>query len=122
MSLGAGIAVFLAWALGRELDPDHDWSALIAELGTFALWFTLPSSAGLLFATLISVRLITRSTGRSPSRGDVIFATLVVAGATALAVSSYDGWSDPGTVEWWLLGAGILSVPLLGSTRSACAR
>lgn len=113
-SFGAGVAVFLAWAIGRELDPDNNSSALLAELGAFALWFWLPSSAGLLFATLIPVRLIVRSTGRSPSRGDVIFATLVMAGAVAIVVSSYEGWSDPNAIEWMLLGAGVLACPFLG--------
>ncbi len=45
-AFGAGIGVFLAWALGRELDPDNNSSALVAELGALALWFWLPSSAG----------------------------------------------------------------------------
>jgi hypothetical protein len=113
-AFGAGVAVFLAWALGRELDPDNDSSALVAELGAFALWFWLPSSAGLLFATLILVRLIVRSTGRAPTRGDLIFAALVTAGTVAVAVSSYEGWSRPKAIEWLLLGAGVFSAPLLG--------
>ncbi|MEO8323685.1 MAG: hypothetical protein ABI571_06060 [Actinomycetota bacterium] len=47
-AFGAGVAVFLAWALGRELDPDNNSSALVTELGAFALWFWLPASPGLL--------------------------------------------------------------------------
>jgi hypothetical protein len=27
----AGLAVFLTWALGRELDPDHDLSAFVGQ-------------------------------------------------------------------------------------------
>lgn len=113
-AFGAGIAVFLTWALGRELDPDHDSSALVAELGAFALWFWLPSSAGLLFATLIPTRLIVRSTGRAPTRGDLILATLVAGGTVAAVVSSYEGWVEPRVIEWLVLGAGVLSLPLLG--------
>lgn len=25
----AGIAVFLTWAIGREIDPDHEWCAFV---------------------------------------------------------------------------------------------
>ncbi len=76
-AFGAGVAVFLAWALGRELDPGNNSSALAAELGAFALWFWLPSSPGLLLATLIAARLMVRSTGRPPTRGDLIFVVLL---------------------------------------------
>lgn len=76
-AFGAGVAVFLAWALGRELDPDNNSSALVAELGVFALRFWLPSSPGLLLATVIAARLMVRSTGRPPSRGDLIFVVLL---------------------------------------------
>ncbi|MGD9316838.1 MAG: hypothetical protein PVG56_08400, partial [Anaerolineae bacterium] len=27
--IGAGLVMFLTWALGRELDPDHDLSAFV---------------------------------------------------------------------------------------------
>lgn len=76
-AFGAGVAVFLAWALGRELDPDNNSSALVAEFAAFALWFWLPASPGLLLATVIAARLMVRSTGRPPSRGDLIFVVLL---------------------------------------------
>ena len=76
-AFGAGVAVFLTWALGRELDPDNNSSALVVELGAFALWFWLPSSPGLLLASVIAARLMLRSTGRPPSRGDLIFVVLL---------------------------------------------
>ncbi len=37
-----------------------------------------------------------------------------MAGAIAVVVSSYEGRSDPKTIEWLLLGAGVLACPLLG--------
>lgn len=76
-AFGAGVAVFLAWAIARELDPDNDSSALLAELATFALWFWAPSSPGLLLAVLIAARVTVRSTGRAPSTGDLIFVVLL---------------------------------------------
>lgn len=76
-AFGAGVAVFLAWALGRELDPDNNSSALVAELAAFAMWFWLPSSPGLLLAIVIAARLMVRSTGPPPSRGDLFFVVLL---------------------------------------------
>ncbi|WP_067052492.1 hypothetical protein [Methanofollis ethanolicus] len=39
---GAALAVFLAWALCREADPDHDLSALLAAVMTTGALVVLP--------------------------------------------------------------------------------
>jgi len=66
--LGAGAGVFLAWALGREVDPDHDLSAFtaagLALVGIF-LW-GIPG-LGLLFWLLAGVRIVNRTTGLAPT-------------------------------------------------------
>jgi hypothetical protein len=62
--LGSGLAVFLAWALARELDPDHDLAAFVAA------GLVLPSIVGWglpellpLFWALVLVRIVNRSPG-----------------------------------------------------------
>jgi hypothetical protein len=62
--LAAGFAVFFAWALARELDPDHDLSAFVAAglmlLGL--LLFELPTLLPLLWM-LVLLRIINRTAG-----------------------------------------------------------
>jgi hypothetical protein len=61
---GAGVAVVIAWALGRELDPDHDLSAFVAAglalLGLF--FFDLPGFLGLVW-TVVLLRVVNRTPG-----------------------------------------------------------
>lgn len=60
----AGLSVFLAWALCRELDPDHDLSAFVAlglALGGLLVW-GLPSLSALFWIILV-VRVVNRSVG-----------------------------------------------------------
>lgn len=62
--ISAGLAVFLAWALGRELDPDHDLSAFVAAgLALIGLLlFDLPDLMAL-FWMLLFLRMVNRTTG-----------------------------------------------------------
>jgi hypothetical protein len=81
--VGAGLSVFLAWALCRELDPDHDNSAFAAAgLAFIALFFVeLPNiGLGKLFWLLLAVRVVNRTTG--------LPATIV----DSLAVVGLSGW------------------------------
>jgi hypothetical protein len=63
-SIGAGMAVFFAWALCRELDPDHDLSAFVATgLALVGLFFwDLPNLGALLWVLLV-VRIVNRTAG-----------------------------------------------------------
>jgi hypothetical protein len=62
--IGAGLAVFLAWALGRELDPDHDLSAFVgAGLVLIALLLVGAPSLLLILWLLLVLRLVNRTTG-----------------------------------------------------------
>jgi hypothetical protein len=72
--IGAAVSVFIAWALGRELDPDHNSSAFIGMGLSFVLIFFLglPRLA-MVFWLLIAVRILNRSTGISPKILDVLF-------------------------------------------------
>ena len=62
--IGVGLAIFLVWALARELDPDHDLSAFVAvalaivALPTLGLPQLLP-----LFWTLLAMRIVDRTVG-----------------------------------------------------------
>jgi hypothetical protein len=62
--ISVAFSVFLAWALGRELDPDHDLSAFaaagLALVGT--LIFDLPNIMTLLWILLL-MRILNRTIG-----------------------------------------------------------
>lgn len=65
--LEAAAAVFLAWALGRELDPDHHPAALMAAGLTAAVfWMWGRAELGLLLWMLIGTRILNRSAGIKP--------------------------------------------------------
>jgi hypothetical protein len=59
-----GLAVFLAWALCRELDPDHDLSAFVAAgmalVGSFVCG---AGSLGSIFWLIVLLRIVNRTTG-----------------------------------------------------------
>jgi hypothetical protein len=66
--------VFLTWALVREIDPDHDWTALAAAF--FAgLWVIVGEgtvSVMALLGLMMAARLVLNSTGRRPLNTDLI--------------------------------------------------
>ncbi|MFO7867405.1 MAG: hypothetical protein R6V02_11440 [Candidatus Aminicenantes bacterium] len=72
--IGAVFSVFLAWALGRELDPDHNPSAFIGMGISFVLiiFLGLPCLV-LMFWLLIAVRILNRTTGLPPKIWDILF-------------------------------------------------
>jgi hypothetical protein len=62
--IGAGFLPFLTWALGRELDPDHDLSAFVGA-GLVLIAFLLPDmpSLGLSLWLLLVLRTVNRTVG-----------------------------------------------------------
>jgi hypothetical protein len=61
---GAGFAMFLAWALGRELDPDHDLSAFVAAgLALVAVLLVEAPSLMVILWLLLVLRLVNRTVG-----------------------------------------------------------
>jgi hypothetical protein len=79
--IGAGLAVFLAWAVCRELDPDHDLSAFVSAglaLGGLFLW-DLPHFGALLWLLLV-LRVVNQTIGLPATVLD------------ALAVLGFGGW------------------------------
>lgn len=70
--LAAG-ATFLTWSLGRELDPDHEATALLAAIPAGALVLVGFEVSILVTVTvLMSARLLVESTGRRPLPTDLI--------------------------------------------------
>jgi hypothetical protein len=62
--IGAGFFPFLTWALGRELDPDHDLSAFVGT-GLVLFAFLLPDMPSLLVIVwlLMVLRMVNRPVG-----------------------------------------------------------
>jgi hypothetical protein len=77
----AGLAVFLAWMVCREFDPDHDLSAFVAAGLALVglLWWDPPNLGALLWLALV-MRVVNRTPG--------LPATVV----DALAVVGVGGW------------------------------
>lgn len=75
----AGISVFLSWALARELDPDHDLSALFTAGIMFVMIFIFSfqlSGIILLVWILLIMRVLNRTSGKHAS----ILDSLVILG------------------------------------------
>jgi len=88
--VGLGLGVFFAWAIGREIDPDHDLSAFIGAgltlVGVF-LWGT-PSIISILWL-MLCVRIINRTVGLPATMLD----SLGVLGlGTWLSIQEYWGY------------------------------
>lgn len=68
-----GLAVFLSWALARELQPDAPWAAFVAlGVATVGLWYWSYPDVGALLLLLLVLRLINRSTGVPATLPDVL--------------------------------------------------
>lgn len=62
--IGAGFVLFLTWALGRDLDPDHDLSAFVGVgLVLIALLFFEPPSLLVVLWLLLVLRIVNRTAG-----------------------------------------------------------
>ena len=62
--IGAGLVVFLTWALGREIDPDHDLSAFVgAGLVPIALLLVDTPSLLTMLWLLLVLRIVNRTVG-----------------------------------------------------------
>lgn len=72
------VYAFLVWALVREIDPDHNWTALAAAAFT-AAWALLgqPVVSGFAIGGLmVAARIATSTTGRRPLLVDLVGATV----------------------------------------------
>lgn len=79
----------VTWALMREVDPDHNWAALVASV-LAAGWILAGGSQVSVLALgvlILAGRLVTESTGRRPLVTDLIALLLA-----ALAAFTVEGW------------------------------
>ena len=90
-SLGWGVvsggAAFLAWAIGREVDPDRpSTAAFAAPMAAVAVAAGRPSlwSAA---AALLAARVVVRSTGVAPRPVDLVMVVAVAGAAAATSVA-----------------------------------
>ncbi len=69
---GLGAGFFLCWALARELDPLHDYSAFVSG-GIFLLFFPFYDGIdiGVLFWLLLILRMVSGICGKIPSFIDI---------------------------------------------------
>lgn len=131
--LWAPLSTFAVWALGREIDPDHSWTALVAALaaGVWGLAGLEMASLLAVIALVVAARLVVNSTGRRPLTSDLVviglYATLIstspdlwVAGfGLAVAIYVDDRMSakptTPGSVTALLAALGSSAVASLSS-------
>ena len=121
--LGMGLAVFISWALARELDPDAPWAAfVVVGLSTIALWLWPNPDLVLLFFILLMLRLVNRSSGVPARLADVL---LLIAYTTwllyqgqliagVLATAAFWSNSKPPEAQpshkYWALLSGLLTI------------
>lgn len=110
--LRAGLDVFFAWALCRELDPDHDLSAFLAAALVLAGLASSGASTGALFWLLLVVRVVNRTTGLSANLVDAALVSYLgvtsgwgVVTATAFAL---DALLFQGRKRQWLFATAAL--------------
>jgi len=104
----AALGVGAAWTLAREIDPDRPASATAAGYLTAvtSLWLG-PPAAGPVFLTMITARILSRSTGLSPKGTDL---AVVVVGALTVAGTPW-GWAAGIVLAFALVRDATLSGP-----------
>ena len=82
-ALAWSIGFFLAWAIAREVDPDHDSSAFVAAgLSLWPMWlYGLPGFAALVLS-LLSLRIVNRSVGPAAKTWDTLLILGLIAWVT----------------------------------------
>lgn len=87
----AAVAVFLSWAIGREIDPAYEWSAFAALPLSFAAFLIYGSPAlAVLFFILLLGRLINGTSGLQATVFDalmlIVLGAVLFTGGTLLAL------------------------------------
>jgi hypothetical protein len=71
------MSVFLAWAIARELDPDHPISAILAAgFATLLIWWANPSDLFVLAWVLVALRASIGTVGLPLTWLDIAFVTI----------------------------------------------
>lgn len=89
----AGGVTFLCWAIGRELDPDRQATALLAAalVGTWAV-VGLPVQLFPAAAALLAARILAETTGRRPLVTDLLFVGIFAAAVSYTPVGFVFGF------------------------------
>jgi hypothetical protein len=83
-----GLSFFICWAISREIDPDNPFSAFIGLVPLFLLLLIYQNpDITILFWTLLSLRIINRTTGLPATKLDSI--ALLIFG---LLLGYYNSW------------------------------
>ncbi len=93
-ALWAPVHVFLIWALIREIDPDHNATAIAGAVAA-GLWILAGlETAGALgvAAVMVAARLVTNTTGRRPLLTDLIPIGLFAAGISFTSIGFVAGF------------------------------
>ena len=86
----AGVTIFLAWAIAREIDPDEARTAnLAAMLAVVGCLLVGPGNLAALFMLLLATRIVVRSTGLKPTLLDGL---VFLPAAAFLAGRTVTGW------------------------------
>jgi hypothetical protein len=103
------LAAFIAWALTREIDPDHELSAFLSlVLGTAAVIILPEANLLVAFWLMAVLRILNRTTGL-PARW---LDTLAVAGFSSWMLWTFD-WTLGVIAGLAFILDGVLSEPLL---------
>lgn len=78
-----GAAVFMAWVLARDLDPDHDYSAFVAAAVAF-VFSPVPVAILPVAALIVLNRIVTRVVGPPARLSDSLMAMVLAGAAVAL--------------------------------------
>lgn len=103
-----GVAAFLAWALGREIDPDRHLTATLALVvgGSLSLGLGV-ASPGAILLVMAAARITARTTGLAPKTSDLVIVLVV---ATLLA-SDVAGWAGAMILAFAIVRDGALPEP-----------
>ncbi len=112
-AVAAAFAVFIAWALTRELDPDHPWPAAVAMIASFvaALWF-VPSIL-LVASAAIALRMVSGTVARSLTMFDLGLMAVIGYGSGrelsfwSIAIFAFVALKvapEFGRLRWWAVG------------------
>lgn len=88
------VGVFLAWAIARELDPDHPGTAAIAMAAATILALLGPPATAVVAVLLIAIRILVGTVGAPLRPGDLV----VLLAAAGYAGSRPEGWAAAGAL------------------------
>jgi hypothetical protein len=112
-AVASAFAVFIAWALARELDPDHPWPAAVAMIASFvaALWF-VPAIL-VVGSAAIALRMVSGTVARSLTMFDLGLMAVIGFGSGrelsfwSIAIFAFVALKvapEFGRLRWWTVG------------------